>query len=1408
MYKPIKKYQPGGAKKISQDDIQPVYSDIRPFLFQQNINQEEELKKQQFAAEELAKRKYIGPAKKSTAEDDKRRYELNKQYALKTGSKFNYKTGDVANPNDKTAKGSDWGYVNTPALVQTAAMATPTGQNYEAGKIGADLFVNMNPITAPITSSGRLAQLAVGQNPYGFNSDGIVSNILPTLGALGDVAGMGSFKMLPGAKQVLTAPSKALTQSMESGLLSNTYKLNPFANKVAPWLKIPENANKSFRVAGLDALKDFQNTGVLRSQRIIPENATFAQKVAARTTGFPSFQKGYADLHYLPEEGGVIFETSLPTFKRGEINPVTGEVIGGRHYAHRVINPETGGAMTKIPASEIKAYRSKPHWLRGYKEVPKPTTVEDLVDLYRVQEKGAKTFAQLAAEGKIPKVFNNPEVLARKAAEEKHFGQWFTNDKADIDWYMKDREFTNPEIIHLRVPKSKLSQYQNYDKTLSRAPEREFVIPHEEQKIYKQKEGGIIKDNRGQWAHPSSVGFTYARTQGIPYEQPTMQKSGTIPKYQLAGTKKINPEDIAPIYSDVKPFLFQQQINQIEALKRQQEEAAYQKLRTSSATKLYKDKELRNLAKKPISSLPKHIKNALNEQESEEFGIKMHPNFNPNIPVNQQLNLNNDNSLRTTLLRGRNKLVNSGNGVTNFATSLLTAPGSGFSNMVFDAPKRYFNSNQSVLENVGNFAFDALDIATPILPGVVSAANNTIKSGFKQLAKQFGKKEVENILTTPKKVWWDGKKYVDQPPHSESITRGYIDYSQEPGFRRRNPNFNNEKYVNYAGKFGIGSREITDESLRPFLSDPNTPLFQQGGYSTQGYKQNSPDRFNPYNVIPSGRITMKNVPHNILGIDELGNQKLMTPGNEYQFEGNQVLEIPMHKMPNGKLMKNNMMQQGGITESNEWLQNWYKNRKIENSYLQGALDLDRTDLVRRAYENTPVENVNNIDRTPQITGQYRKYPKNNKEIILLTKKAQPHTYLHEKNHQINDFNSYTNTTNSEVISQNLRPKDQVSGIYNKKYDYFSNPKEIHSRLQVLRNKAGFQPDKKVTKEELSNYLHNIYKGDVDNINDLGNMTDENQLLELLNSTTSLNKQSLPIAQEGGRTMTTNDPNRYKSFTDSVFSYNWGNTLLKNYKKIAGDDVINLKRGSVYDKTIRAKVKPEYLKDNIDKVNINQLRPLMDQFQKRANKSIKPIDYEIFISNPDNMAKDLLTGRSFLNIFGAAKRIPGAKIPLWKKPEVNVTYDPNYKEPVVQKKELRNTIRKNSIPVNKTGVKKQIVPVEPTIIQKEEVVIPTQSNILQYQMKGNIPVYGPSNAFIGMLDNKNNFYPDYEGMAKRTNVNNTDSQLINNQEQLLKYLANKGAGQVKIQPKLQQGGIIHAPELKGYFKKKINLIYIK
>ena len=65
--------------------------------------------------------------------------------------------------------------------------------------------------------------------------------------------------------------------------------------------------------------------------------------------------------------------------------------------------------------------------------------------------------------------------------------------------------------------------------------------------------------------------------------------------------------------------------------------------------------------------------------------------------------------------------------------------------------------------------------------------------------------------------------------------------------------------------------------------------------SITGYKRNSPDKDRPYNVIPSGEITMKNVDFPVLGIDNKGNSKVMKPGKDYSYPGNTVLEIPMKK---------------------------------------------------------------------------------------------------------------------------------------------------------------------------------------------------------------------------------------------------------------------------------------------------------------------------------------------------------------------------------------------------------------------------------------------------------------------------------------------------------------------------------
>jgi GNAT superfamily N-acetyltransferase len=120
--------------------------------------------------------------------------------------------------------------------------------------------------------------------------------------------------------------------------------------------------------------------------------------------------------------------------------------------------------------------------------------INETVDLWRIQEKGARPMAELATEGKLGKHFQNEKAIKHFKDREEHFGQWFTKDKNDFDFYKTDREFIDPEVIKLQVPKSKLKSFSNYNKSLSRAPDREFVVPKDQQELYRTqyKKGGYI----------------------------------------------------------------------------------------------------------------------------------------------------------------------------------------------------------------------------------------------------------------------------------------------------------------------------------------------------------------------------------------------------------------------------------------------------------------------------------------------------------------------------------------------------------------------------------------------------------------------------------------------------------------------------------------------------------------------------------------------------------------------------------------------------------------------------------------------------------------------------------------------------------------------------------------------------
>lgn len=238
-------------------------------------------------------------------------------------------------------------------------------ENRDAGLLGALGSVVTYPLGLPqqammygLTGKVQRPSTAMGiTNPVGsFLTDAIAD---PT-----NLVGAG---LADDAFRLSNRAGKFLTQKTP---LKNAYKLFP-ENTFQGYSRL-NNPNSSYRVAGFDAAEDFKNTGVLRSNPTIIPVDFESGVLPARTTAFPSFQKGYADLSYLPEEGGVVFKTDLPTYRRGELNPVTGNKIKGRHYAHRVIDPETGNTVTSIPGENISMFEGTPNWLKGYKQIDAP----------------------------------------------------------------------------------------------------------------------------------------------------------------------------------------------------------------------------------------------------------------------------------------------------------------------------------------------------------------------------------------------------------------------------------------------------------------------------------------------------------------------------------------------------------------------------------------------------------------------------------------------------------------------------------------------------------------------------------------------------------------------------------------------------------------------------------------------------------------------------------------------------------------------------------------------------------------------------------------------------------------------------------------------------------------------------
>jgi hypothetical protein len=128
--------------------------------------------------------------------------------------------------------------------------------------------------------------------------------------------------------------------------------------------------------------------------------------------------------------------------------------------------------------------------------------------------------------------------------------------------------------------------------------------------------------------------------------------------------------------------------------------------------------------------------------------------------------------------------------------------------------------------------------------------------------------------------------------------------------------------------------------------------YTTGVFSTEGYRKDSPDVNNPFNIIDSNVISMDDVEFPVRGVDDLGNEQLMMPGFNYKFPGSKVFEVPekhhpkFHKHGHAFMNDDEVGYEGGFTSENLDFHGKYST-PLQHLARQNDLHLTLTGKIKR-----------------------------------------------------------------------------------------------------------------------------------------------------------------------------------------------------------------------------------------------------------------------------------------------------------------------------------------------------------------------------------------------------------------------------------------------------------------------------
>lgn len=205
-------------------------------------------------------------------------------------------------------------------------------------------------------------------------------------------------------------------------------------------------------------------------------------------------------------------------------------------------------------------------------------------------------------------------------------------------------------------------------------------------------------------------------------------------------------------------------------------------------------------------------------------------------------------------------------------------------------------------------------------------------------------------------------------------------------------------------------------------------------------------------------------------------------------------------------------------EQEDWLVNWYQNRKMQDPASQKYLELDRDNMIA-AVKDTPVEKVDEVNGNPHVLGTTMSDEGKSKIQIRKDLPKGDTTVLHEKEHAATNSRKNNPLERDQLIvdkntrtifeaePKDLQPKYDGGTIFS----YLAGQQEIKARLAVMRKKAGFKPDQVVEEKDIEDYLQKSAENEElwdSQVGDLLNITRDNtQLKNLLNELTTFEKDS-------------------------------------------------------------------------------------------------------------------------------------------------------------------------------------------------------------------------------------------------------------------------------------------------------------